>query len=279
MQKDLPDSVIITIINRKPDIVLRLPRDTVMSLAKSKPWLVGQFSMTALLMLAMQQEIILTLSDRDLANLLAFQPGLISVLANLPEEDVIKFLRIHTNLLDIIPPSAKPHLRRLLQQRDLIRALPMDLLMEVARKESIQELLDKYLILDILEAHPDFILRVDVDLLTNFVKFLADAWFRERLPCRTVRLATYRLDMLDIIPRHILAMLVNCQHIVACVEKSDLIRLAASPDLADRLRLSTMMRAMRHLRFSQLSLQAAINFMQNQVPMTDPWLSMVESYA
>lgn len=268
----IPDSVLVTIINQKPKLVLQFSKKIVLMLAKSKPWMIGKFSTTTLLLFSRRQDVLMALSDRDFANLLAFQPGLLSVLTSLPEDVVVNFLDVHIDMLDIFPAAAIPFLRRILQNRDLVRAIPADLHIKLANKKIVREIIDKYTLLDILEAHPTIVARADMTLVEKYMKFLRNRWFRQRLPCEAVRYATNRLELLQTLSTPLLKEVITCPHILSCIERRDLEHLMLRADLGSRLRLSTLVMTVRNLRLSQLSLRVALNFVTQQVPQSNSYL-------
>ncbi|XP_023337157.1 uncharacterized protein LOC111708116 [Eurytemora carolleeae] len=190
----------------------------------------------------------------------------------MPTDVVVIFLTGHLDLLDMIPASAKGILKRVMQQKELLRAIPIELHVKLARKKIVQEIVDKYTLLDILEAHPTLIARVDPELIGPYLKFLEDPWFKERLPCETVRAATNHPTLLSLIPDRNLAQIITCRHIVSCIERKELERLLAVSNLGSRLKLSTLMVTASNLRLSQLSLRAALNFVTKQVPQSNSQL-------
>merc|ERR1712071_186251 len=120
----------------------------------------------------------------------------------------------------------------------------------MGKKKIVQEIIDKYTLLDILEHHPTIIARVPLYLAAKFEKFLSNSWFRQRLPCQTVRHATNRLDLLQTLSNDLLKEVITCPHILSCIQRRDLEHLMT----------------VRNLRLSQLSLRVALNFVTKQVP-------------
>jgi len=272
IQDALPDFVIVDMINDRPNIVRLLPKSIIIKMAKTKPWLIGKMSMTAVMEFSKRQEVFMTLTDRDIANILAFQSGLLSVFATLPTDVLVMFMAVHIDLLDILPVSAKSTLRRVLQNQDLLRAIPTELHAKLAKKKIVQEIIDKYSLLDILEAHPYLVARLSPYDLKPFLRFLEDPWFRERLPCTAVRVASKDSALFDIVSDHTLATIISCRHILSCIERKDLEKLMATSNLGARLTLSTLIASARNLRLSQLSLRTALNFVTQQIPRSRPVL-------
>jgi len=83
------------------------------------------------------------LTDRDLSNLLAFQPNLLTILSSLPPKKFVMFLAVHIDILDTLQPSALQGLRRILQNKEIIRAIPTELHAKMAKKPIIVKIMGK----------------------------------------------------------------------------------------------------------------------------------------
>jgi len=267
----LPDLFVIDILNKRPDLVTKLSKEVVIALAKRKPWLVGEYSLQALTLLVQREDVLMELTDRDLSNLLAFQPNLLTILSSLPPKKFVMFLAVHIDILDTLQPSALQGLRRILQNKEIIRAIPTELHAKMAKKPIIVKIMDKFTLLDVLESHPYVITRLTASELAPYIRFLYGVWFRDRLPCPTVRVATKDPDFFNKLPTDLLAKVITSRHLISCIERQDLENIMNTSDIGSRLTFSTLMFTARNLRLSQLSLRLALS-MANQVSRSTPTL-------
>jgi len=153
VMKKLPDTFLVEVINERPNLILKLSLDNILDLATTKPWLVGRFNLIALMKLIQRDDLLMSLGSRDLANLLAFQPAILTVLSSLPTQKLAVYLSVHTDLLDYVQPPYDA-LKRILQNKELIRSLPTDVHAELATKPVVIKIMDGYSLIDVLEAHP-----------------------------------------------------------------------------------------------------------------------------
>jgi len=265
VMKRLPDSFLIEVINERPNLILKLSLDIILDLATSKPWLVGRFNLITLMKLIQRDDLLMSLGSRDLANLLAFQPAILTVLSSLPTKTLAMYLSVHTDLLDYVQPPYDS-LKRILQNKELIRSLPIEAHAELAKKPVLIDMIDGFNLIDILEVHPYVINLLTQEERKPFIKFLYEEYVRNRIPCATVRTAVKDPSILDLLPNDLLAKVLTSRHMMSCIDRKDLEMLVRHSDLGSRVSFSTLLVLARNLRLSQISLRIVTSFIRHQLP-------------
>jgi len=269
--KVLPDMFIIDMVNSQQHLLMDLKKNSLVYLAKEKPFLVGRFSMDSINMLVKREDVLSELTNSDVVALLEYQPKLLTALSTIPTDKFVMFMAVHIDILDNFPPTSVPGLKRILQNTEILRAIPTELHAKMAVKSVIQQVMDKFTLLDILETHPYVPTRLTPEELQPYLKFLYSDWFRDRLPCPTIRIAVNEASFLNSLPTDLLTKVITSRHLLSCIENEDLEGVMSTADLGSRLPFSTLMITARNLRLSQISFRLAVNLV-NQVTRSTPRL-------
>jgi len=259
------EATILQLMKSSPNLVLKLPISFLTDIAATRPWLVAQFPQTIINQIANRHEILFLLSDSQLKKLLSYRPEIMMILPDLPRRVLRELFRQRSNILELIPVQAEPHLRRLLTDtRFLLNVRPQDLAV-LAGHKLIQRFLNKYSIISLLRVHPDVVQYIKGSI-DHFIRYLEDPWFRMRIPCETVSIMSKNIKLIGSLPKHTLETVLTSKRILSCIPAGQLARLVAHSKELAGVSLSVLMRSATVLPREKYTLNLIQAILMKQTP-------------
>ena len=135
------DSVLSTVLVKRPNIIRELPSETLASTVQSRPAMVVNLPEEVLVsIIAGRQDVLTLLPDEDLIALLELKPTLLALIVEyLPSSQLLLLLSSRPQLLPSLPTSADPIISNLLQEKylrhkllKLVQAIPASTLATLA---------------------------------------------------------------------------------------------------------------------------------------------------
>ena len=127
-----------------------MPARMLATLASSRPWLIANIPFSALESLVVRADLVPLLKDDHLLNLISFRPSLLRAFAELvPAEKLSAILRSRPDLLQRLPPSAKPILSSLLLKKSFLKKLPLPQVTKLASSPTILGLVTKFSLIQV----------------------------------------------------------------------------------------------------------------------------------
>ena len=264
----ISDDNLLMVANIFPDLLGIIPVSSIVHIAKTRPWTIGMLPISFFTSLSSSRlhDILSSLSDQDIVNLLTFKPALVNIVAGLPTKLLVKILHSRQLLISKIPSVAEPFISQLLVDEKLIRKLPVSLLASLAGVPGVEKLVSKFAVISILRAHPSLPTLIQPSLLKPFVHFLSDPWFRTTLPCATISLMSKKAaSIVDIIPPSVMEKVITSRRILSCIPASDLENMMDQRLKLSRLSMVSLLRGARQLPTEKYSMGMIYNFMKQQV--------------
>ena len=118
-----------------------------------------------------------------------------------------------------------------------------------------RKFLNKYLLITILRVHPTLPAFITSHEISDFLPFLADAWFRARIPCTTISIMSSDVEFVRTIPAWILEIIVTSKRMLSCIPVSNLETLLSHSVGLSRVSLLGLLTSFSQLPRDKLSLK------------------------
>ena len=218
-----------------------MPARMLATLASSRPWLIANIPFSALESLVVRADLVPLLKDDHLLNLISFRPSLLRAFAELvPAEKLSAILRSRPDLLQRLPPSAKPILSSLLLKKSFLKKLPLPLVTKLASSPTILGLVTKFsliqvhiknprigltlhcvhLTFQVLSVHPTLPSHLNISSILPLLHHVEDPWFRARIPCLAVISLVQKPSLLGSLPPSVLESVLTSRRLLACLPSS-----------------------------------------------------------